>query len=244
MLGSKKIKKIAMIDVLIVEDDEELRRNFSDIVQHHIQMNLVSSVATCRKAINHLRQLNPDVLLVDLGLPDGDGIDVIKTITSNNLKTEALVVTIFGDENHVIQALEAGAVGYILKDEKNDEIANYILQMINGGAPVSPAIARHMLKRFKSETDVDKTTGLEILTNKENPNRSKEILFARAYYVAQMLKRIHNVFNPGQDLEFDFEIEVSMADLQKYIGIDNVRLWEFEGGGGGWEIVPASFTEI
>ena len=156
-----------MIDVLIVEDDEELRRNFSDIVQHHIQMNLVSSVATCRKAINHLRQLNPDVLLVDLGLPDGDGIDVIKTITSNNLKTEALVVTIFGDENHVIQALEAGAVGYILKDEKNDEIANYILQMINGGAPVSPAIARHMLKRFKSETDVDKTTGLEILTNKE-----------------------------------------------------------------------------
>lgn len=156
-----------MINVLIVEDDEELRCNFSNLVQSHSQMNLVSSVGTCQQAIIDLCEFNPDVLLVDLGLPDGDGTDVIKTIKLNKLKTEALVVTVFGDEKHVIRALEAGAVGYILKDERNDEIANHIMQMIDGGAPISPAIARHMLKRFKAEKEVTKNTELEKLTNKE-----------------------------------------------------------------------------
>ena len=156
-----------MIDVLIIEDDEKLRRNFSTIVKNHSQLNLVSSVGTYQQAIQALSLFNPDVLLVDLGLPDGDGIDLITSIKVNKLKTEALVVTVFGDERHVIRALEAGAVGYILKDERNEEIANHILQMINGGAPISPAIARHMLKRFKSEKKPIENTELEKLTNKE-----------------------------------------------------------------------------
>jgi DNA-binding NarL/FixJ family response regulator len=91
----------------------------------------------------------PDVLLADLQLPDGSGIDVIRWLRQHAPAAEAMVISVFGDESHVVAAIEAGATGYLLKDASAEEIADGIRRLIEGESPISSAIARHLLRRFQ-----------------------------------------------------------------------------------------------
>src|SRR5262245_56567381 len=91
----------------------------------------------------------PDVLLTDLGLPDGSGVDLIRAVRELGGGTQCMVITIFGDEQHVVSGIEAGALGYLLKDGSAEYIGDSIMEMLDGGSPISPAIARHLLKRFR-----------------------------------------------------------------------------------------------
>ena len=91
----------------------------------------------------------PDVLLTDLGLPDGSGIDLIRETVRRYPATDIMVITVFGDEDHVLASIEAGATGYILKDSIPEEFVGLIKQLRAGGSPISPVIARQLLKRFK-----------------------------------------------------------------------------------------------
>jgi DNA-binding NarL/FixJ family response regulator len=86
-----------------------------------------------------------DVLLVDLGLPDGSGIDVIRECTRLQPACEVMVITMFGDEAHMMKAFGAGAKGYLLKDGTGEDLAAHIMNLRNGGSPMSPIIARKLL---------------------------------------------------------------------------------------------------
>jgi DNA-binding NarL/FixJ family response regulator len=95
-----------------------------------------------------------DVLLVDLGLPDGSGLDVIRHARLRlHPACEALVISMFGDEDNVLASIEAGALGYIHKDSTPDDIASTILEMKNGASPISPMIARRVLSKYMSMRD-------------------------------------------------------------------------------------------
>ena len=91
-----------------------------------------------------------DVLLTDLGLPDGSGLEVIRHATHLNPRCEPLVISMFGDEDNVLASIEAGALGYIHKDSAPDDIAQTILEMIAGASPISPMIARKVLSKYVS----------------------------------------------------------------------------------------------
>ena len=91
----------------------------------------------------------PDVLLTDLGLPDGSGIDLIRETARAHPATDIMVISVFGDEEHVLASIEAGATGYILKDSLPEEFVGLIQQLRAGGSPISPVIARQLLKRFR-----------------------------------------------------------------------------------------------
>lgn len=117
------------------------------------------------EGIRLLDRAAPDVLLVDLGLPDGSGISLIQHIREKGLNTQALVISVFGDELTVVPALEAGAQGYLLKDHPAEAIPQAIFQLMEGGAPISPVIARHMLKRFRRSSAP--ATEMEQLTRRE-----------------------------------------------------------------------------
>jgi len=99
--------------------------------------------------LQKLKQYAPDVLLLDLGLPDGSGIDAIHCINDNALPTGVIILSAFGDEKHVVEAISAGAVGYLLKAETHQSIETSILQMLSGGSPISPKIARDLLGYFR-----------------------------------------------------------------------------------------------
>jgi DNA-binding NarL/FixJ family response regulator len=142
---------VPLCTVFVVEDDGPTRARLGRAVEADGRLRLVGAAGTAREGIEGLRREAPDVLLVDLGLPDRTGIDVIRAARQLSADTQAMVVTVFGDEKSVVSAIEAGARGYLLKDGSESEIAAAILELRAGGSPISPRIARHLLRRFQDE---------------------------------------------------------------------------------------------
>lgn len=138
-----------MTKVMVVEDDPAFLTRFCKIVASDPELELFAAVADLASARQAISKAAPDVLLTDLGLPDGSGIDLIRETARRYPATDIMVITVFGDEDHVLASIEAGATGYILKDSMPEEFVGLIKQLIAGGSPISPVIARQLLKRFK-----------------------------------------------------------------------------------------------
>ncbi|TFW26506.1 response regulator transcription factor [Duganella callida] len=145
--------------VLIVEDEPELLHRFSAALLAEEGLQLVAAVATGAAALAVLSASVPDVVLLDLGLPDIDGIAVIRHVMQHRPECDVLVVTMFGDDDHVFAALEAGATGYLLKDVGLDRIAASIHELRGGGSPISPSIARRVLARMRGAAPADAAGG-------------------------------------------------------------------------------------
>jgi DNA-binding NarL/FixJ family response regulator len=138
----------APVSVFVVEDDAAMREAFERMVDEHPNLTLVGTATTIAEAQAAFAQIHAQVAIIDLGLPDGDGDVLIESLRESSPDTAVLVSTVFGDEAHVVRAIEAGARGYLLKDTTLDEFARSILLVVSGDAPLSPQIARHLLKRF------------------------------------------------------------------------------------------------
>ncbi len=137
------------ISVLIVEDEPEFLRRFADAVTGDAGLRLLGAVSTGRAGLAMLDAQPPDVMLVDLGLPDIDGVVLIRHAASRHPGCDVLVVTMFGDDQHVLSSIEAGATGYLLKDAMGERMAAAIHEIHAGGSPISPGIARRVLARFR-----------------------------------------------------------------------------------------------
>jgi DNA-binding NarL/FixJ family response regulator len=133
-----------------VEDEPEFLRRFSDAVLADSALTLLAAVGTGRAAMALLdSRPAPDVMLLDLGLPDMSGVDVIRHAAAHAPECDVLVVTMFRDDQHVLASIEAGATGYLLKDASAGHIAASIHELHAGGSPISPGIARRVLARFR-----------------------------------------------------------------------------------------------
>ena len=137
--------------VLIVEDDVEVLERLACLVIEQHDFELVGAEANFEAGHRALLKEKPDILLTDIGLPDGSGIELIREISRKGFDTEAMVISGFQDEHTVFQALEAGAKSYILKHDEGQAISDAMRSMVNGGAPISPVIARLMLQRFQTQ---------------------------------------------------------------------------------------------
>ncbi len=140
---------MALPAVLLVEDDAATRARLRAAIEAHGGLALAGAVGSCAEARAALAGAAPAVLLTDIGLPDGSGIDLIRELRGRGLPTLCMVVTVFGDETHVVSAIEAGALGYLLKDAPAEAIGRAILEMLAGGSPMSAPVARYLLKRFE-----------------------------------------------------------------------------------------------
>lgn len=136
------------ITVAVVEDEFEVRTLFELAVRSNPRLSLAFSAGTAAEAISLAVGRPAQVYLVDLGLPDRDGRDLIRWISAQQPAASVMVVTVFGDDAHVVSSFEAGAVGYLLKDTPADDIARRIVDLYEGGSPISPSVARHLLRRF------------------------------------------------------------------------------------------------
>ena len=139
------------IPVLIIEDRPDIAKRLREGVAETEGIMLVGHAVTLDQGINMLFDLRPRVVLVDIGLPDGSGIDAVRACINADWPVDALIVSIFGDETRVIEAIQAGAKGYVLKGAGIDQIGEDILTVLEGGSPISPAIARHLLENVHSE---------------------------------------------------------------------------------------------
>ena len=134
--------------VAIIEDEPEVRLRFEDAVRQHPTLSHLFSAQGVAQGISLASERKADVYLVDLGLPDRDGRDFIRWVAAQQPESLVMVVTVFGDEEHVLSSLEAGAVGYLLKDTPGEEISERIIELRDGGSPISPSVARSVIRRF------------------------------------------------------------------------------------------------
>jgi len=139
---------MALPAVLLVEDDPPTRARLRAAIEAHPGLALVGAVGSCAEARAALAAHAPAVLLTDIGLPDGTGIELVRELRGRGAPTQCMVITVFGDEQHVVSAIEAGALGYLLKDASAEAIGRAILDMLAGGSPMSAPVARYLLKRF------------------------------------------------------------------------------------------------
>jgi DNA-binding NarL/FixJ family response regulator len=137
--------------VILVEDEPATQDHLIRVIESSTRLKLLGVASSVQDAYSLLFMTNPEVALIDLGLPDSSGIEVIEWLSKNKPETECLVITAFGDEDHVVRSLEAGASGYLLKDYSNEELIEHILEVANGGSPISPLIARQLLFKIQHE---------------------------------------------------------------------------------------------
>lgn len=138
------------VAVLVVEDEPEFLRRFAAAIGQDPTLRLLEAVATGAEALAALERSRPDVMLVDLGLPDMSGLAVMREAVRRYPGIDILVVTMFGDDHHVLRSIEMGATGYLLKDAAMEHIGRSIRELHAGGSPISPSIARRVLSRFRS----------------------------------------------------------------------------------------------
>lgn len=152
--------------VAVVEDDAILREDLARMVTQTEGLELAGQADTL-SAGRALIQSNLDVLLIDLALPDGNGVDLIAEARTSLPALKIIVVSIFGDAHSVVRAIEAGADGYLLKGADAVEAASAIRTVLDGGAPISPAVASHILARMRDRRDTTREKLDAPLTERE-----------------------------------------------------------------------------
>ena len=158
--------------VVLLEDEKPTREHLASLILAHPRLHLLGEADSCASARHLLNDYSPDVLLADIGLPDGSGIDIIREAQQNTPEMEAMVLTVFGDEQSVVAALEAGATGYLLKDQPFDELGDSVVALMRGESMISPKVARFLLKRFVPSAEErvkspDSATSHKNLTDRE-----------------------------------------------------------------------------
>ncbi|VAW69237.1 hypothetical protein MNBD_GAMMA09-52 [hydrothermal vent metagenome] len=192
-----------MHTVLVLEDHPDTRKWLTDIIQQafvEIEIHEASSLAQARQL---LQKNKFDLALIDLNLPDGNGVEIISEITQSSPDTYCVVATIFDEDNYLFPALEAGAQGYLLKEQTSEEFIQSLQGIIKGEPPVSPAIARKMISHFHSDIPQSDKPDLssrekEILSaiaKGLSRNEAADVLGITSNTVASHLKNIYGKLN-------------------------------------------------
>ena len=138
-----------MKQVLIVEDVPETRRWLADIVRAAFDDCVVREAATVAEARQAVGAERFNLALIDLGLPDGSGLDVLRNLRETDPSTLCVITTVVGDDSHIVAALSAGAQGYLLKQQAADQLRRQLMQLNDGIPALSPSIARRIMEHFR-----------------------------------------------------------------------------------------------
>lgn len=136
-----------MIRAILYEDNENLRNSLSSLLQWQHDVELIAAMPDARTVVADIQQFHPDVVLMDIDMPEVNGIEALKQIRRTYEQLPVIMLTVFEDNDHIFNAICAGASGYLLK--KNfDQIIPSIKDVLNGGAPLTGVIARKVLALF------------------------------------------------------------------------------------------------
>jgi len=137
-----------MQTALLVEDHVDTLRWMSDLLRDAFAGIDVTEASTLSEAREHIKRTHFNLALIDINLPDGSGIDLIREITRQHPESYCVVATIFDDEEILLAALKAGAQGYLLKEQPKEQLLKRLQGILAGDPPLSPAIARQILHHF------------------------------------------------------------------------------------------------
>ena len=155
MSAIQRAIQVGTIQVAVVEDDARLRRTFVDVLESSPEFRCVGAFATGAEAVDGIPKLAPDVVIMDVNLPDTTGVECVKTLAPQLPATQILMVTVYQDPDTTFQALAAGAHGYLVKPVLPERLLEAIREIRAGGVPMSRTIARKVIETFRSREDAE-----------------------------------------------------------------------------------------
>ncbi|MDG1444414.1 MAG: response regulator transcription factor [Pseudomonadales bacterium] len=168
-------ESIAIKNVLIVEDHRDALDVLERVAKKTFNNPTTISASTLTQGFEALQKNHFDIALLDIGLPDGNGIELVKHISKNSPDTLSVVTTIFDDDGHLFDALRSGACGYLLKGHSASELEHYLLDAVSGRPALSPSIAQSMLGFFR-DSQIDNSVAVSNGYEENLTEREMEIL--------------------------------------------------------------------
>ncbi len=185
--------------VVLIEDNKEVREGFKTIIESHSDYVVVNDYGTCPPALKHLSTDKPDLVIIDLEMPEMHGIEGIKRIKKAKPKTIILVVSVHEDSKMVFDALVAGAMGYLTKDTDPEGLLKALDELRRGGAPMSSKIASLVVKSFQRSHDTplsERETEVLVLLSKGKTYHSiADELFISMETVKTHIRNIYQKLN-------------------------------------------------
>lgn len=187
------------ISVCIVEDIEVVATGLEHIIRSDDRFEFTASFQNAEDAAHHLPRLLPDLVIMDINLPGMNGIDCIRKVSSTSPGTQFMMFTIYENNEHVFDALAAGASGYLLKNSPPEKIIASLLELNAGGSPMSAQIARKVVATFHKK---DQPSHGDVLSNREREvlnllakgHLYKEIADALSISTGTVRQHIHKIY--------------------------------------------------
>jgi DNA-binding NarL/FixJ family response regulator len=180
------------VRVLLIDDDEHIRRVIAQELMGDPRTLVVAQGSNLREGRRMMKLHDFDVMLVDLYLGDGEGFELIETMKQLHPAAEAIVISLMDEDEQVVRAFEMGATGYLVKNSVFGSYAQAVLQVVNGGASITPHLARRMLQRFAASAPEvgGKRRGAQ--ENEPLSSREKEVLgmVAAGYTSAEIAEQM------------------------------------------------------
>ena len=155
------------INIYLIDDHPIVREGFARAIADEHDMEVIGQAGTAAEALTDMLTLHPDVVLVDLNIPDRDGIELLGALRAQVPSAKLLVLSGYDDEFRVAEALRAGAQGYLVKTSRLEEVIDGIRRIVTGGAPLSARIAGAVVRAMRKPVGAEGTGGLEALTPRE-----------------------------------------------------------------------------
>jgi DNA-binding NarL/FixJ family response regulator len=185
-----------VIKVAVVEDGAAVRANLVEMLNHSADLTCVCACATATEALENIPPLAPHVVLMDLHLPDGSGVDCTFRLKQQLPETQVMILTVHEDSDLIFKALEFGASGYLLKRAAPDELIAGIREMRTGGCPMSSEVARKVVQYFR------------------NKRTAKSELHGLSPRQEEMLRLLAQGYVPKEIAE---EMKVSITTVRSYL---------------------------
>lgn len=208
-----------MKTILLLEDLPQIRAWLKDLLLEVFPDADVSEAARVHEALSLVSAVGFDLALIDLGLPDGSGVDVIAALREHQPEAQPVVVSIHDDDDHLFPALQAGAYGYILKEQARDLIKLQLQRISQGEPPLSPSIARKVIAHFAAQARPHLPTEPRVqLTDRENevllrvakgftlPEIGQQLNLSR-HTIADYVKQIYRKLNVSSRAEAALEAQ-------------------------------------
>ena len=178
--------------ILLVEDDRPIRERLARIIGSWDHGQLIASCATFAEAEQAIENHAIDLLITDLKLPDGHGVQVIRKLRAKQPDAEAMVISVLADDRNVIEAIEAGASGYLLKDSDPINIIDAISDVLAGRSPISSTIARTIIRRIAGAGTAPEPAATDADSAQRLTPREMDILWgiAKGFTYGELAERL------------------------------------------------------
>ncbi len=177
-----------MNNILLLEDLPEIRAWLKVLILQVFPQSHIQEAARVHDALELVTAIKFDLALIDLGLPDGSGVSVVGALRDSQPDCQSVVVTIHDDDDHLFPALQAGAFGYLLKEQARELIAEQLKRMRGGEPPLSPSIARRVIAHFAAQAKVKAPQRAHSMPHVQLTDRENEVLLrvAKGYTLPEI----------------------------------------------------------